>query len=193
MDDSTFRAYRNNPKFLSSILPLSQEFNAVLGRIFECDPRKRIGIPALRALILRCPNFTTRPSAALPPTPPNEPQYVPQVPVNFSPEFLPNFDQCATVPHGSVYQPVDCPVIPQLSVSSSGSAISDNGSTFSEAFSCSSTSSVESLVEHPKVQESGPVRPCAQSITPYFQNHFSMDPVPRPMIPQSFLAQVQAC
>lgn len=68
-EDSTFRAYLRDPGFLSSILPLSPELDSILRRIFECDPLKRITIPELRELILRCPRFTTRSNALLP-TPP---------------------------------------------------------------------------------------------------------------------------
>ena len=31
----------------------------ILGRIFERDPRKRIGLPELQQMILACPSFTT--------------------------------------------------------------------------------------------------------------------------------------
>lgn len=67
-EDSTFRAYLRDPNFLSSILPLSPELDAILRRIFECDPLKRITIPELRELIIRCPRFTARPDDV--PTPP---------------------------------------------------------------------------------------------------------------------------
>lgn len=59
-EDATFRAYLRNPAFLSSILPLSPELDGILRRIFERDPLKRITIPELRDLILRCPRFTMR-------------------------------------------------------------------------------------------------------------------------------------
>ncbi|RJE17195.1 serine threonine protein kinase, partial [Aspergillus sclerotialis] len=47
-DDSTFRAFLKDPKFLSSILPISPELNMILRRIFECDPHKRITLQELR-------------------------------------------------------------------------------------------------------------------------------------------------
>lgn len=68
-EDSTFQAYLRDPTFLSSILPLSPELDSILRRIFECDPLKRITIPELRELIIRCPRFTTRSNVLLP-TPP---------------------------------------------------------------------------------------------------------------------------
>lgn len=58
-EDTTFRAYLKDPEFLRTILPVSPELNAILRRIFECDPAKRITIPELRRLILDCPRFTT--------------------------------------------------------------------------------------------------------------------------------------
>jgi len=60
-EDTTFRAYLQDPDFLRTILPVSAELNTILRRIFECDPLKRISIPELRRLILDCPQFTTAP------------------------------------------------------------------------------------------------------------------------------------
>ncbi|KZF19786.1 serine/threonine protein kinase, partial [Xylona heveae TC161] len=51
-EDSTFRAFLKDSKFLRSILPLSAELDNILRRIFECDPQKRITIPELRELIV---------------------------------------------------------------------------------------------------------------------------------------------
>jgi serine/threonine protein kinase len=58
-EDSTYRAYTKDPSFLQSILPLSTDVTAILNRIFECDPSKRITLPELRSLIMECPRFTT--------------------------------------------------------------------------------------------------------------------------------------
>ncbi|KAL6718921.1 Serine/threonine protein kinase [Lecanora helva] len=189
LEDSTFRAYRNNPRFLSSILPLSPELDAILSRIFECDPRKRIGIPELRDLILRCPRFTTRSSGNLPPTPPSEPQYMPEPAANVVPDFLQPLDQCSIVPN---------PIIPehsmaaQSSSSSKASSISDNGSIFS-ATSHSSSSSYNSFEETPKIQEVMPAPPQSQQTLQYFRNYFSMDQMAGPVVHQPFLAPVQVC
>lgn len=90
LEDSTFRAYRKDPQFLRSILPVSSELDAILGRVFECDPQKRVTLPELRNLILACPRLTTTYQAvtepvytpvetldqsiyALPPSPPQTP------------------------------------------------------------------------------------------------------------------------
>jgi len=68
-EDSTFRAFLKDPKFLSSILPITNELNLVLRRIFECDPHKRISLQELRELIIACPRLTTT-YHSLPPSPP---------------------------------------------------------------------------------------------------------------------------
>lgn len=60
-EDSTFRAYARDRSFLPTILPLSQELNGILTRIFELDPAKRIGLQELRKLIVRCERLTTTP------------------------------------------------------------------------------------------------------------------------------------
>ncbi|KAI9883781.1 MAG: hypothetical protein M1823_004436 [Watsoniomyces obsoletus] len=64
-EDSTFRAYLRDPGFLSSILPLAPELDAILRRIFECDPLKRVTLPELRSMILHCSRFTVRPDQGL--------------------------------------------------------------------------------------------------------------------------------
>lgn len=162
MDDSTFRAYRNDPRFLSSILPLSPELDFILSRIFEHDPRRRINIPDLRDLILRCNNFTTRSIIARPPTPPSEPRYAPGfgAPCPTSAQSFPGLDQFA--PSLGAY-----PVMAQCSTSSGGS---DHGSTFSATSSCSSTSSCDSYegvskasepVTHTAPQQPGSIFSCA--------------------------------
>ena len=65
-EDTAFQAYIKDPKFLGSILPLSAELDSILRCIFEYNPAKRITIPGLRELILRCPRFTTRSAAPAP-------------------------------------------------------------------------------------------------------------------------------
>lgn len=75
-EDSTFRAFLKDSSFLSSILPISPELNAILQRIFECDPRYRVTLDELRDLIIACPRFTTTYYNNLPPTPPSSYDYV---------------------------------------------------------------------------------------------------------------------
>ncbi|KAI4189425.1 MAG: hypothetical protein L6R41_001476 [Letrouitia leprolyta] len=134
IDDSTFRAYLKNPKFLSSILPLSPELDSILRRIFECDPRKRISIRELRDLIIRCPSFTSR-STAMPLTPP------PESPCNNGTQFGPisngsnPFYQYPTAPYTPAPSPPCQPNAiqgPGYSISPNRSASSDEGSVFSD-------------------------------------------------------------
>ena len=80
LEDSTYKAYSRNPRFLSTILPISQELDAILARIFERDAHKRIGIAELRQLIEDCPSFTTHPVPTVLPTPPPEKQQSPKGP-----------------------------------------------------------------------------------------------------------------
>lgn len=57
-EDSTYKAFTRKPAFLQSILPLSDKVNGILGRIFERNPARRIGIVELKALILDCSEFS---------------------------------------------------------------------------------------------------------------------------------------
>ncbi|KAE8454415.1 hypothetical protein EG329_000037 [Mollisiaceae sp. DMI_Dod_QoI] len=56
-EDSTYKAFRRNPKFLQTILPLSEELVNILGRIFEPDPTKRITISELKGATIGCSSF----------------------------------------------------------------------------------------------------------------------------------------
>lgn len=83
-EDATFRAFLKDPEFLRTILPVSPELNAILQRVFECDPFKRITISELRQLVLECPRFTmpapTTASAAT--RKPGQPEVLPAYPYN---------------------------------------------------------------------------------------------------------------
>ncbi|KAL2171676.1 hypothetical protein VTG60DRAFT_1972 [Thermothelomyces hinnuleus] len=68
-EDSTYRAYIKSRDFLKTILPVSDELNDILGRIFTRNPDERITLPELRAQILACSRFTQQPAAELPPSP----------------------------------------------------------------------------------------------------------------------------
>ncbi|KAF1813039.1 serine/threonine protein kinase, partial [Eremomyces bilateralis CBS 781.70] len=72
-EDTTFRAYARDRSFLPTILPLSQELNGILTRIFELDPSKRIDLQELRRLIVGCDRLTTTPQV--------QPITVPQQPI----------------------------------------------------------------------------------------------------------------
>ncbi|KAK3109814.1 Serine/threonine protein kinase [Teratosphaeriaceae sp. CCFEE 6253] len=74
MEDSTFRAFMRDRNFLRTILPVSDELNFILQRIFEVDPRRRITLAELSDLIDCCPSLTLRPAGQdLPLTPPQTP------------------------------------------------------------------------------------------------------------------------
>lgn len=145
-EDSTFRAYMKDPKFLRSILPISLELDSILKRIFEFNPAKRITIQELRELILRCPRFTSTKSAVTTPlpSPPFTPvDYVQDAAFNgcYQPAAVPSV---APLP-GPIYSPqtMELPY-PQHSTSS-GSSNSDNDSVFSSCSSVSSASSTSSF------------------------------------------------
>lgn len=75
-DDSTFSAYMRNRRFLKSILPITNDLDYILRRIFDLNPSNRISIPELRSLILQTPALTTQAAAtniASIPTPPCRP------------------------------------------------------------------------------------------------------------------------
>jgi serine/threonine protein kinase len=139
-DDSTFRAFMKDPKFLRSILPISQELDAILRRMFEFNPAKRATIPEIREMILRCPTFSASKSAASSPlsTPPFSP-----VDYNRDAAFNACY-QSSVVPSmaplpGPLYAPA-----PFQHTTSSGSSDSDNDSVFSSCSSVSSASSASS-------------------------------------------------
>lgn len=57
-EDASYRAFTHNPGFLREILPISEELNDILGRIFTRDPLHRITLPELRRAIQDCQRFT---------------------------------------------------------------------------------------------------------------------------------------
>ena len=132
-EDSTFRAFMKDPKFLRTILPISLELDAILRRIFDFNPAQRATIPEIRQMILNCSAFTATKSAVSTPLP--------------SPPLSPYYDcyQGPAVPAmaplpGAMYAPAP---YPQHSTSS-GSSNSDNDSVFSACSSASSSSSTSS-------------------------------------------------
>lgn len=185
MDDSTFRAYRNNPRFLSSILPLSPELDFILSRIFENNPQRRINIPELRDLVLRCNSFTTRSTSALPPTPPSEPQCVagPETACHTPAQSLRG---CDPYPQVAASALAEYAVMTQRSTSSGGS---DHGSIFSVASSCSSTSSCGSYGSVSKAPEPITYTAPPQSTRPIFSCSFAFS---GPFMEQAGLSSIAA-
>lgn len=147
LEDATYRAFTTEPHFLSSILPISYELEAILKRIFQANPAKRISIPELRELILACGSFTAQPR--LPTPPPTE--YGRDIYAHVHAHQQPY----ATAHHEPVYaqQPFTPPQSPPAgplqehdfncdSFSDSGSD-SDNASDYSDSSSVSSMSDYE--------------------------------------------------
>lgn len=184
MEDSTFRAYRNNPRFLSSILPLSSELDFILSRIFETDPRKRISIPELRTLILGCSRFTTTSTGTRPPTPPPEQQhYVPEVCLPSAKEVQQHYDTYTTVNNTPTLPSSTYPVTAQSSASS-GSSMASAGSTFSDTGSCSSTSSCDSYEEVQEIPKAPQCVYAAPQPQLQLQTQQPLPPLqPQPQIP----------
>jgi hypothetical protein len=76
VEDSTYRAFLQSPGFLKTILPISNELDDILSRIFTQDPEQRITIPELRRRIETCQRFTEKPAPAASqlPTPASSPE-----------------------------------------------------------------------------------------------------------------------
>lgn len=191
IEDSTFRAYLKNPKFLSSILPLSPELDAILRRIFECDPRRRICIRELRNLILRCPCFTTRSAVSSPPPPP-EVKYPHEGLMESRSHAAVPFHQYPAVPYTPASSPPISPTTAHFSqptISSGGSTASDGESTFSVSPSSSVSLSYEQLED--QSQQSAYVPP--KSPFNYYGSFIPLDPNPKILDPQPCFHTVQVC
>lgn len=65
MEDQTFRAFSKSPDFLKTILPITDDMNKILGKIFVRNPDERITLRELRNLILACPAFTQSQSVTM--------------------------------------------------------------------------------------------------------------------------------
>lgn len=188
IDDSTFRAYLKNPRFLSSILPLSPELDSILRRIFECDPRKRISIPELRDLVIRCPGFTTR-SNAVPLTPPPESACGQGAAFEPQSDATLTFNQYPTPPYTPAASPLcQQPIVvhdPDFSISPNRSSSSDEGSVFSDASN------------EPAVPEEGPGAQTTQYVPPqpmnFYGNFIPLDPLSKSPGPQHIFPAVQVC
>jgi len=72
MDDSTFKAFRKNPRFLQSILDITDDCNAILARTFDPNPETRITVQELILVMENQPRLTKH-SAPEPLTPEHSP------------------------------------------------------------------------------------------------------------------------
>jgi len=139
-EDSTFRAFMKDPKFLRTILPISLELDAILRRIFEFNPAKRATIPEVREMILRCSGFSATKSAAA--TPLSSPPFTP---VDYRRDAAYNAYYQHQVPQvAALPSPAYATASPFQQSTSSGSSDSDSDSVFSSCSSASSTSSTSS-------------------------------------------------
>ncbi|KAI0199182.1 kinase-like domain-containing protein [Astrocystis sublimbata] len=73
-EDSTYRAFTRSQDFLRTILPLSDDLNDILGRVFTRNPDERITLPELRTRILTCSKLTIPAVPQTLPTPPASPE-----------------------------------------------------------------------------------------------------------------------
>ena len=155
-EDTTFRAYMKDPKFLRSILPLSAELDSILRRIFEYNPAKRITIAELRELILRCPRFTTRSAAPAPlSSPPFRPVDYPRG-AAFNGIYQPGTAPPATPLPAPLFAPTPLDLPFSQPSTSTGSSNSDNDSVFSSSSSISSASSTSSFTHVPTAPKGVP-------------------------------------
>lgn len=192
IEDSTFKAYLKNPKFLSSILPISSGLETILRRVFECDPQRRITIPELRELVLDCPSFTTR-TTLLPASPSCEVDYTPEANYESVSDHANPFQQYPTSPYTPAPSPPVHPITAQyssLTTASAGSSSSDDGSVFSSASTSSSLSSHSEYETASEFQSFASVCPPPQ---PNYYGTFisALDPVPKHPMSQPFMLSVQ--
>ena len=74
--DSTYRAYTRSPGFLKTILPLTEELNSILSRIFNPVPELRITLSELRCRIMSCTQFTVQAAPVMPVQQQTAPQHI---------------------------------------------------------------------------------------------------------------------
>lgn len=193
-EDSTFRAYLKDSKFLKSILPLSSELDSILRRVFECDPQKRITVPQLRDLIIRCPRFTIRPSV-LPPSPQTSVNYSKESIFSGLPGFVNPFQQYDLPQYAPSSLPADDAITAQfsyLTTASNSSSASDSGSVFSTTSTTSSSSSHSDYDTTAKVDSSSHPPPAPQAS--FFGNFIpATDLAEKFIVPQTFMPAVRVC
>ncbi|KAJ1651591.1 Serine/threonine protein kinase [Dispira simplex] len=68
MSDPIFRAFVNNPDFLSSALPITPQFNRIIKLVFCLDPTERCTLDELRRLVKGCRYFMRPPGSTAPTT-----------------------------------------------------------------------------------------------------------------------------
>lgn len=116
--DSTYRAYAGDARFLKNILPVSEELNDILGRIFNPTPEQRITLPELREMIKACSQFTVPPMSTLP-TPPASPDHLPRYVNNSEDAIIDDYE-------------FDSPLSPASSNSDDEGSLTSSGSTIDD-------------------------------------------------------------
>ncbi|TLD11572.1 hypothetical protein E2P81_ATG10408 [Venturia nashicola] len=115
VEDSTYKAYRKDPNFLKTILPITDECDAILRRIFDLNPNTRITLPELISWMERQPRLTQ--GSTEPISPPYSP--VQEQPISQDTIFH-NVQDCAFEPlpgprypaHAPVFHPSQAPLTP---------------------------------------------------------------------------------
>ncbi len=119
--DSTYRAFSRCPEFLKTILPITDELNDILGRIFNPCPERRISLPELRQRILACTKLTATPtpSPLAVPTPPATPDQIAPYVTPFEEAIMDDYE-------------IESPLSPASTISDDGS-LTSSGSTISDS------------------------------------------------------------
>lgn len=133
-EDSTYRAYTRDQDFLKSILPLSDELNDILGRIFTRNPDQRISLSELKERIRACAKFTEpAASATMLPTPPVSP--VPSTSTRYVDDaIVDDYDCYKSPPSPAASDSSDdestCSSDSDVSLDSTGSTLEDSDEEF---------------------------------------------------------------
>lgn len=160
--DSTYRAYLKDRQFLRSILPLSPSLNAILQKVFEPNPMKRISISELRARIVACPRLTNAPGAM--DSPP------------LSEASLSNLQEMSEF---NLTGPkfTEAPVTPQVSSQAHGQAVPHPYAHNKSAVSYSSNISSPSASYYPDAETSPAVLPSSLDFVPSARSFWQQLPL----------------
>ncbi|KAK1472615.1 hypothetical protein CCUS01_17314 [Colletotrichum cuscutae] len=180
-EDSTYRAYTRCPETLKSILPVSDELNDILGRIFTRNPDQRITLAELKARIQACSMFTipATPTAVLSTT---------QVPHEHTTEYVTSED--------TIVDDYDNALSPASSSSDEGStcssdegSLTSSGSTIDDLDEDFLQEQQETMACHTQTYEPEDTGATHFSTQDYIPQHYT-GPVPSQLAgPESFRVQ----
>ncbi|KAK1703622.1 uncharacterized protein CLUP02_11978 [Colletotrichum lupini] len=181
-EDSTYRAYTRCPETLKSILPVSDELNDILGRIFTRNPDQRITLAELKARIQACSMFTipATPTAVLSTT---------QVPHEHTTEYVTSED--------TIVDDYDNALSPASSSSDEGStcssdegSLTSSGSTIDDLDEDFLQEQQETMACHTQTYEPEDTGATYFSTQDYIPQHYT-GPVPSQLAgPESFRVQM---